>query len=140
MPPMFQRLLSSCEGFVYLLLRVITGLMFAFHGSRKLFGVLAGHMPELGSQLWVGGIIELVAGVCVASGLLTVWLAFIASGTMAVAYIQFHWRFDLGAGLIPTKNQGELAFLYCLVFLFIACRGPGPGSLDALLRKLRGSS
>ncbi len=137
---MFQRVLSSSQGRVYWLLRVVSGLMFAFHGSRKLFGVLSGHMPAVGSQLWVGGIIELVTGVCVAFGLLTAWAAFVASGTMAVAYVQFHWRFELGAAVIPTKNQGELAFLYSLVFLFIACRGAGPGSVDAWLGRLRRSS
>ena len=114
--------------------------MFAFHGSRKLFGILSGHMPNVGSQLWVGGVIELVTGVCIALGLLTVWMAFIASGMMAVAYVQFHWRFELGAHFIPTKNQGELAVLYCLVFLVVACRGPGRVSLDRFLSQQRGSA
>lgn len=130
---MLSRFLSRHHDRVYWLLRVLTGLMFALHGSRKLFGILSGHMPTVGSQLWIGGVIELVTGVCVALGLMTAWMAFLASGTMAVAYVQFHWQFDLGELLIPTKNQGELAVLYSLVFLLIACKGPGTGSLDKLL-------
>ena len=134
---MLTRLLSSQAHLSFGLMRVVSGLMFAFHGSRKLFGILSGHMPEVGSQLWVGGLIELVTGVCIAIGLLTTWMSFIASGTMAVAYIQFHWRFELGAHLIPTKNQGELALLYCLVFLAVACRGPEALSMDRLLERMR---
>lgn len=132
---MLGRLLSQHYERAYWLVRVLTGVMFAFHGSRKLFGVLSGHMPVVGSQLWVGGVIELVTGVCVAFGLLTVWMAFLASGTMAVAYVQFHWQFKGGELLIPTKNQGELAVLYSLVFLLIACKGPGGGSLDQWLSR-----
>lgn len=130
---MLGRFLSQHYERAYWLLRVLTGLMFALHGSRKLFGLLSGHMPMVGSQLWVGGVIELVTGLCVAFGLLTVWMAFLASGTMAVAYVQFHWQFEFGELLIPTRNQGELAVLYSLMFFLIACKGPGTGSLDHAL-------
>ena len=49
--------------------------------------------------------------------------AFLCSGMMAVAYVQFHWKVQLGPNLLPAINKGELAVLYCWVFLYIACRG-----------------
>ena len=114
----------------YALLRIVTGLMFEFHGVQKLFGVLTDFQPAIGSQLWIGGVIELGCGVLVMVGLQTRWAAFIASGEMAVAYFQFHWKFQLGTQFFPTINKGELAVLYCFVFLFIACRGGGIWCLD----------
>ena len=125
---------------VYALLRLITGSMFALHGVRKLFGFPTGHMPEVGSQLWIGGVIELVSGACLFLGFLTPIAGLVASGTMAVAYVQFHWMFQFGVELIPLSNRGELALLYCLVFLLIACRGPGSFSVDAWLQRPRRSS
>lgn len=128
---MLERLLGPKTGFAYALLRVVAGLMFAFHGVQKLFGVLSDFQPPVGSQLWIGGVIELVAGLAIALGVFTVWAAFLASGTMAVAYTQFHWKLALGAGLFPAVNKGELALLYSVVFLYIACRGAGLFSLDS---------
>jgi putative oxidoreductase len=115
----------------YTLMRVVSGLMFSFHGVQKLFGVLSDQpQPEVGSQVWFGGWIELVCGLAIALGFKTRWAAFLASGTMAVAYVQFHWMLQLDQNFIPTINQGELALLYSLVFLFMACRGGGMWSLD----------
>jgi putative oxidoreductase len=114
----------------YTLLRVVAGLTFAFHGVQKVFGVLSKGPPPFGSQLWFGGLIELVTGIAVAVGLFTPWAAFLASGTMAVAYAQFHWRFDFGASFFPAVNRGELALVYSLLFLYMACRGAGRWSLD----------
>jgi putative oxidoreductase len=122
----------------YALLRIVAGLMFAFHGVQKLFGVLSEHpQPEIGSQAWFGGIIELVCGTAIALGLLSRWAAFLASGTMAVAYVQFHWMLAVDKNFFPAINQGELAVLYAFVFLFIACRGGGWWSADAYLRRSR---
>jgi putative oxidoreductase len=121
----------------YLILRVVCGLMFSFHGLQKVFGFLTAHQPEVGSQLWIGGVIEVVGGLAIAAGFLTSWAAFLSSGTMAVAYAQFHWRFAFGKDFIPAINKGELAIVYALVFLYIACRGGGRFSLDAL-RATRG--
>jgi len=87
--------------------------------------------------VWIGGWIELIGGLLVMIGLLTVPAAFVVSGTMAVAYIQFHWKLQLGAALLPMVNQGEMAFVYCFLFLFIACKGPGLASVDALLARRR---
>jgi putative oxidoreductase len=109
--------------------------MFAFHGVQKLFGVLATSQPPIGSQIWVGGVIELVGGLAIAAGFFTTCAAFIASGTMAVAYVQFHWKLGFGASFFPAVNKGELALLYSVLFLFIACRGNGKWSLGSASRK-----
>ena len=116
----------------YTFLRIGAGLMFAFHGLQIVFGVLSASHPPVGTQVWFGGLIELVAGVAVAAGAFTAWAGFLASGTMAVAYVQFHWKLALGAKFFPAVNEGELALLYALVFLFVACRGGGRWSLDQL--------
>jgi putative oxidoreductase len=115
--------------------------MFALHGVRKLFGFPSGHMPPLGSQLWIGGVIELVSGACILLGFLTPVAGLVASATMAVAYVQFHWMFQFGVEeLLPLLNRGELAVLYCLLFLLIACRGPGNWSIDAWLYRRRSAA
>jgi putative oxidoreductase len=123
---------ARAEPIVYALLRMVAGAMFAFHGVQKILGWHAARgTAAFGSQAWVGGMIELVGGVLIALGLLTRPAAFLASGTMAVAYIQFHWKLRLADGMwIPTLNKGELALLYSFVFLFIAARGAGALSLD----------
>lgn len=130
---MFERILSPYTEAAYAALRIVSGLAFAFHGVQKLFGVLSDHQPPMFSQIWVGGVIELVAGLLIALGLFTRYAAFLASGTMAVAYTQFHWKFQLDQNFFPTINKGELALIYAFVFLFIACRGPGRASLDSVL-------
>ena len=127
---MLTRLLAPMTEPVYAALRIVSGLMFAFHGVQKIFGVLTENPPPVGSQFWIGGMIELVAGLLIAIGLFTAWSAFLASGTMAVAYTQFHWKFAVGADFFPTINRGELALVYAFLFLFIACRGAGMASLD----------
>jgi len=105
--------------------------MFAQHGLQKVFGFLTDReLPELFTQGWIGGYIELIAGLLIMVGLRTRWAAFIASGTMAVAYIQFHWKLELGDQFFPVVNRGELAALYCFLFLFIATRGGVRWCLD----------
>lgn len=127
---MLQRVLRPKAEIAFAALRIVAGTMFALHGAQKLFGVLDGAVKEPGTQLWLGAVIELVTGSAIALGLATPWMAFLASGTMAVAYVQFHWKLEFGAGFFPMVNQGELALLYCLLFLYLACRGPGLASLD----------
>jgi putative oxidoreductase len=127
---MLPRVLARFSEPSYSFLRVVSGAMFAFHGLQKVFGVLAEKQPAVMSQIWIGGVIELVCGLAIALGAFTVWAAFLASGTMAVAYVQFHWKLELGSKLIPAKNNGELALLYSVLFLFIACRGAGALSWD----------
>jgi putative oxidoreductase len=75
----------------YGLLRIVTGALFFCHGLQKLFGTFGGYKVDFPSQLWFGGVIELVAGALICVGLWTTCAAFVASGTMAVAYVQFHW-------------------------------------------------
>jgi putative oxidoreductase len=121
---MLSRVLRPQADRVYILLRIVTGLMFSFHGMQKIFGILTTHKPAFGSQLWIGGLIELTTGLLVAAGAFTTVAAFLASGTMAVAYVQFHWKLQGGGQLLPAINKGEMAALYAFVFLYIACRGP----------------
>ncbi len=111
---------------IYAGLRILAGLMFALHGAQKLFGVLGGSQREVFSQLWIGGVIELVGGSLIALGLFTPWAAFVCSGMMAVAYFQFHQP----KGFFPVVNKGESAILYCWIFLLVAAQGGGRFSLD----------
>ena len=122
--------LAKYSDLAYALLRIVTGFMFSFHGAQKILGMLSDVHPPMGSQIWFGGLIELIAGLLVLVGFQTRWAAFLASGEMAVAYFQFHWKFQLGPKFFPAINQGELAVLYCFVFLVIACRGGVKWSLD----------
>ncbi len=110
--------------------------MFAFHGAQIVFRLFAEGIPaaRMGSQSWVGGVIELIGGILVAIGLQARCAAFIASGTMAVAYFQFHWKLQVSRMALPLLNHGELAVLYCFVFLYVACRGAGIWSIDGSRR------
>jgi len=92
---MLTRFLEPKIDTAYTLLRIVAGLLFAFHGFQKIFGVLTEYQPPIGTQIWFGGVIELVTGLAIAVGVFTSLAAFLASGTMAVAYVQFHWKFDL---------------------------------------------
>ena len=118
-----ERVLAPRAELAFLALRIVAGLMFAFHGVQILFDVLMPVEIAVGSQVWWGGVIELVCGLAIAAGVKTTWAAFLASGTMAVAYVQFHWKLQLGVQALPAANQGEPALLYALLFLYIACRG-----------------
>ena len=123
--------LEKFQDHAYALLRTMTGFMFSFHGMQKIFGVLSSHpQPPVGSQIWIGGMIELIGGLTVMLGFRTRVAAFLSSGMMAVAYFQFHWKFQLGSQFFPAVNHGELAALYCFVFLFIASRGGVKWGLD----------
>lgn len=119
-------MLASFEPLCYAALRVVAGFLMVFHGLQKLFGLFGGTMVEALTQRWFGGIIELVGGAIVALGFFTSPAAFVLSGTMAVAYFQFHQP----AGLLPIQNRGELAALYCFVYLYIAARGTGRFGID----------
>lgn len=116
-----QRFLGRYSEIAYTLLRVVAGLLFAVHGAQKLFGVIGGTKMPPASLFGFAGLIELVCGLLIAIGLLTSWAAFIASGEMAVAYFMVHAK----DGFWPVLNKGELAVIYCFLFLYIACRGGG---------------
>jgi putative oxidoreductase len=125
-----MKVLQKYADHAYFLMRVVTGIMFAFHGTQKLFGIFSAVQPPVGSQLWIGGIIELVGGLAVMLGFQTRLAAFLCSGMMLVAYVQFHWKFQFGPEFFPAINKGELAVLYCVVFFLIACRGGIKWCLD----------
>lgn len=125
--------LAKFEGAFYALMRIILGAMYAMHGSQKLFDlpIPSPTKFEVGSQLWIGGVLELACGVLIALGLFTRYAAFVASGTMAVAYFQFHKGYELAdMKFLPLANGGELAVAYCFIFLYIAARGPGRAAID----------
>jgi putative oxidoreductase len=125
---------ARLETVTYAALRILCGTLLAFHGAQKLFGLFAKKAgPEMFSQMWFGGIIELVGGLFVAFGLFTRPAAFLTSGMMAVAYIQFHWQGALGSSFFPIVNGGELAVVYCFAFLMFCARGAGPISIDRML-------
>jgi putative oxidoreductase len=124
------RFLKKNVEVAYAALRIVAGAMFAFHGVQLIFGVYSPLRAQFPTQLWFGGVIELVTGIAIAIGAFTSWVAFVASGTMAVAYVQFHWKLRGGTQLFPAINQGELSLLYAFLFLFVACRGGGRWSVD----------
>ena len=115
---------------IYAALRILTGLMFMQHGLQKLFGLFGGVPAEAPPFIVYGaGTIELVCGALVALGLFAAPAAFLASGTMAAAFFMGH-VIPAKGNLIPIVNKGELAALYCFVFLVIAARGSGIWSVD----------
>ena len=124
---------ANLEAYAYSALRIVTGFLFLFHGLQKLFGMFGGRTVELLSLRGVAGVIELVGGTLVMLGMFTSPVAFICSGQMAFAYFISHHPQNVW----PIMNRGELAALYCFVFLYIAARGAGPLSLDRLLWKRR---
>ena len=116
--------------YAYTLMRLVVGFAFAQHGAQKLFGLLGGidgvgGSVEMLSLMGIAGAIELGGGLLVAVGLLTRLVAFICSGQMAAAYFMAH----ASGSFWPIENGGELAVLFCFVFLYIASRGGGPFSL-----------
>ena len=115
----------------YSAMRIVAGLLFACHGAQKLFGVIGAESPAADPLLIGAGIIEFFGGLLIALGLWIGYVAFIASGQMAVAYFKAH----APQGFWPIVNKGELAVLYCFVFLFIASKGSGRCSIAALKRK-----
>ena len=126
-----EKWLGRYSAHLYALLRIVAGLMFALHGTQKLFGWPGGKAAATAPLMMFAGAIELGGGLLIAIGLLTSFAAFLSSGTMAVAYF---WR-HAPEGFLPIVNKGELAVLYCFVFLFIAAYGAGIWSVDAARRR-----
>jgi len=124
------------------LLRVVAGLMLIQHGVQKHFGLLTPAempfrgAPELFSQMWIAGTLEIGGGLLLALGAFTRPVAFVLAGLMASAYFIAHWP----RGFWPILNNGELAALYCFVFLAFAAVGGGPYSVDGLFRRSRGTA
>jgi putative oxidoreductase len=123
-----KSIMSSYKSQGYALLRIVVGFLFLWHGAQKLFGVpsaIPGEVPAF--ITYIAGPVELIGGTLVMIGLFTRWAAFLASGLMAAAY----WMGHGTKALLPIQNEGELAALYCFVFLFISTQGGGIWSLDA---------
>lgn len=122
--------ISNYSRHCYALMQIVAGFLFLWHGSQKLFGFPEGMPASVPAFItYVAGPIELVGGILIMIGLFTHWAAFICSGLMAFAY----WMAHGTKALLPLQNNGELAALYCFVFLFIAARGGGIWSVDALM-------
>jgi len=123
------KFMAPFDKYTYAALRIVTGLLFSFHGAQKLLSwpveAMAGTPPWI---TYIAGPIELLGGILVMIGLMTRWAAFVASGLMAAAY----WMVHGPKALYPMINGGELAILFCFAFLYIAARGPGIWSIDAM--------
>lgn len=126
---------SRFQPYALSLLRIIVGFTFSLHGFQK-FGALGGMGGEgravhLASTLGVAAVLEAVGGLLIVAGLFTRPVAFLLCGEMAYAYLKAH----APRGIWPLQNGGELAVLYCFIFLFFFTSGPGPLSLDKIIRR-----
>ncbi len=117
------------------ILRFMAGFLFFWHGSQKLLGFPAssGGGGGLSGLMVFAGSLELFGGILIAIGLFTRSTAFLLSGLMAVAYFMAH---GLNA-FLPIVNKGELAVLYCFVFLYLFFAGGGEWSVDNFLKKTK---
>ena len=118
-------------------LRIVSGLIFLEHGTQKFLffppGERAGSgwaFADLGA---VAGIFEIVAGLLIMVGWFTRPAAFVASGTMAIAY----WYAHAPKNFFPVNNMGDPAILYCFVFLYLVFAGPGAWSIDGVRARTR---
>jgi putative oxidoreductase len=138
--------LSRYAPYALAALRIVTALLFIQHGTAKLFGFpeMAGHGGPgpsspggLSLLMFVGALLELFGGLALLAGYLTRPIAFLLAGEMAVAYWAMH--VPMG-GFFPLSNGGDLAVLFCFVFLYLVFAGPGALSLDGTQAPARGSS
>jgi putative oxidoreductase len=134
-------ILGRYTEYVYAILRIVVGFLFMWHGWQKLIGPVPQQAVDGASQnqalsplMAVGGTIEMLGGFLILIGLFAGIAAFIASGMMAVAYFMVHFGTQT---FLPIVNKGELAVVYCFVFLYIAARGSGVWSVDSLFRGSR---
>ncbi len=123
--------LSKYEPYIYSVLRIVAGFLYLWHGSQKLFD-----FPHLGHPMppyiiYIAGPIEFFGGLLIMTGLWTRWVAFICSGEMAYAY----WTVHAWHAALPLVNGGELAIIYCFLFLYFITRGSGVVSIDHLFKK-----
>lgn len=133
---MGQTVSSWLRPYAQSLLRMAAGFTFTLHGLQLLFGFFGGvdgkgATAHFISWLWAAGFLEALGGPLIVLGLFTAPVAFVLSGEMAVAYFWVHFP----QGFWPIQNGGELAVLYCFVFLYLWAAGPGPLSADYLVRK-----
>jgi putative oxidoreductase len=131
-----ERILGQYSPYLYAVMRIVVGFLFACHGAQKLFGVLGGVGPSGGtaplfSLMGLAGVIEFFGGLGIMLGWLTGSIAFIASGQMAAAYFMAHHP----TGFWPIQNDGEPAVLLCFIFLYMASVGSGVWSIDRAFGK-----
>jgi putative oxidoreductase len=127
---------GSLSRYALSIMRIVVGFTFACHGAQKLFGMfggLGGHGAKAAffSMMWTAGVLEFFGGLLILVGLFTRPVAFLLCGEMAVAYFRAHFP----EGYFPIRNGGELAVLYCFIYLFLSTAGPGPLSVDGLRGK-----
>jgi putative oxidoreductase len=136
----FEMNMNRVAQVTYFLLRVVAGFLLWQSGAAILLGwfggMPGGGSPPLLSQVGIGGVLEFFGGLVIMLGLFTRPIAFILSGMMAVAY----WQFHAPHGTWPLQNQGLPAVLLCFIFLYMAAKGAGAWSLDALIGRGRGSA
>ena len=133
---MNEQIASTYTTLTLTLLRIVAGFLFMPHGAQKLLGWLGGmggtgasaSFPDL---IWIAGVLEFFGGLCILLGAWTRPVAFLLSGMMAAAYFMGH----ASQGFWPLVNRGELAVLYCFVFLFLAAAGGGPLTVERRWRK-----
>jgi putative oxidoreductase len=124
-----KRFISRYEEQIYAILRLVTGFLFLWHGSQKLFAFPPAGQAIPAYTVFIAGPIEFCGGFLVMIGLWSRWAAFICSGEMAYAY----WAVHATNAVLPLVNRGELAVVYCFLFLFISARGSGVFSIDRYL-------
>lgn len=132
--------LGRYSTYIYAILRIVSGFLFMWHGTQKLFGFppsASAGGDALSPLMAVGGGIEFLGGLLIMIGLFTSFAAFISSGMMAIAY--FGWHFSMQA-FLPIQNRGETAVLYCFIFLYIASRGSGIWSVESIFKGSRSTS
>ncbi len=133
-----KNFLSGYSNYIYAILRIVSGFLFVWHGSQKLLGYPPQMLPPgtpppdgISPLMAVAGTIELVGGLMIMIGLFAAVAAFLSSGLMAVGYFMAHFSIN---AFLPIVNRGELAVVYCFVFLYIASRGSGVWSVDSAVR------
>lgn len=122
---------TNLQTYAHTLLRVVAGFTYSLHGFQKLFGYFGGGHARTFSEMWIAGVLECFGGLLILVGVFTRPVAFLLCGEMAVAYFKQH----LPKGFWPINNGGELAVLYCFIFLYLMSAGAGPWSLDRKIRK-----
>jgi putative oxidoreductase len=126
--------ITSYEPYFRSILRIMAAFTFSLHGWQKffgMFGALNGFKPPLASLMGVAGVLETVGGALILVGLFTRPVAFLLAGEMAVGYFLVH----APRGFWPLLNGGEITVFYCFFFIWLCTAGPGPISLDWMLRK-----
>jgi putative oxidoreductase len=137
------KFLGRYSEYIYAILRIVVGFLIFWHGWQKLIGPVPQQPADpsaaehgMTALTAVGGTIELLGGFLIMIGLFAGIAAFIASGMMAVAYFMVHFGMQ---NFLPIVNKGELAVVYCFVFLYIASRGSGVWSVESLFKGSRGT-